>query len=109
MCTTAPTKELSPTPVTAPAGSTPAFCMKRTFNAMPPTLAGVIRLTNDDAIWASTVGTKGSGSGTLPTVQNAAAMYVTPDRSAAATSHPQLADLKAVKLSPTLASWGSKT
>ena len=37
---------LSPTPVTAFAGSTPAFCMNRTFRAMPPTLAGVTRLTN---------------------------------------------------------------
>ena len=53
-------------PVTAAAGSTPAFCMKRTFSAMPPTFAGVTRLTNDDAICVSTVGPKGSRSGTPP-------------------------------------------
>ena len=56
--TTAPTNELRPTPVTAYAGSTPPFCMNRTFSAIPPTLAGVIRLTNDDAICAPTVGSE---------------------------------------------------
>ena len=55
-------------PVTAGAGSTPAFCMKRTFRAMPPTLAGVTRLTNDDAICACTVGTNGRRSGTPPAI-----------------------------------------
>ena len=64
---------LRPTPVTADAGSTPAFCMNRTFSAMPPTLAGVIRFTNDDANCAPTVGTNGNGSGTLPIVHIAAA------------------------------------
>ena len=46
---------VEPVPVTASAGSTPAFCRKRTFSAMPPTFAGVTRLTKLDANCASTV------------------------------------------------------
>ena len=40
--------------------------MNRTLSAMPPTFAGVTRLTNDDASCVSTVGPNGSGSGTPP-------------------------------------------
>ena len=43
-------------PVTAWAEGTPAFCRYRTLSAMPPTLAGVTRLTKDEASWARTVG-----------------------------------------------------
>ncbi len=67
----APAAVLSPTPVTAFAGSTPAFCMNRTFRAMPPTLAGVTRLTKLDASWACTLGTGGNGSGTPPAIPTA--------------------------------------
>ena len=42
-----PATTLRPTPVTASAGGTPAFWRKRTFSAMPPTLAGVTRFTNE--------------------------------------------------------------
>ena len=33
---------------------------------MPPTFAGVTRLTNDDAAWAPTFGTNGRWPGTPP-------------------------------------------
>ena len=51
-----PASTLSPMPVTACAEGTPAFCRYRTLRAMPPTLAGVTRLTKDEASWARTVG-----------------------------------------------------
>ena len=66
MWTTPPASTFSPIPETAAAGSTPAFCRKRTFSAIPPTLAGVTRLTKEDAICVSTVGTIGRWFGTPP-------------------------------------------
>src|SRR5215469_279549 len=54
--TRAPARLLTPTAATPALVSTPDFCRYRTFSAMPPTLAGETRLTNDDAAWASTVG-----------------------------------------------------
>ena len=33
-------------------GSTPDFCRNRTFSAIPPTLEGDTRLTNEEAPWA---------------------------------------------------------
>ena len=73
MCTTAPAAALSPMPVTASAGSMPHFCMKRTLSAMPPTLAGVTRLTNDEASCTSTLAASGRRPLTLPDVLTAPA------------------------------------
>ena len=109
MWTIPPATTLSPMPVTASAGSTPAFCMKRTLSAMPPTLAGVTRLTNDDASCASTVGTNGRCSATLPRRPNAAATYVSPDSAMHASDPTELAERRAWKLSSTLASCGRRT
>ena len=74
MWTMAPATELTPTAATAAAGSTPAFWRNRTLSVMPPTLAGVMRLTNDDAIWAATAGTSGTAWwGAPPMIETAAA------------------------------------
>ena len=70
--------------MTAWAEGTPAFCRYRTLSAMPPTLAGVTRLTNDDASWARMVGTSGICCGTPPVNPTPAATYVTPDMTHAA-------------------------
>ena len=109
-CTMAPAATLSPTPVTASAGSTPAFCMNRTFSAMPPTLAGVTRLTNDDASCASTLGTNGRCSGTPPAMPIADG-DVGQQRQHDGTrrASPSSPMRSARKLSPTLASCGSRT
>ena len=48
-CTMAPATLLTPTAATPALVSTPDFCRYRAFNAMPPTLAGETRLTNDEA------------------------------------------------------------
>src|SRR5215216_1155526 len=102
MWITPPAMTFSPIPVTASAGGTPAFCMYRTLRAMPPTFAGVTRLTNDEANWASTVAPNGSGSETPPRRPIAAATYVKPDVTMDPASHPQLADRRAWKLQSTL-------
>ena len=60
MCTTTPATKFSPTLVTATAGSTPAFCTKRVFRAMPPSPAGASLLANADATCARNVGIDGS-------------------------------------------------
>ena len=65
-CTNAPTRELTPTAATPAAAGTPDFCRKRTFSAIPPTLAGETRLTNDEAACVRMVGQTGSQIGTLP-------------------------------------------
>ena len=65
-------RELRPTPVTAWAGGIPAFCMKRTFTAMPPTLAGVTRLTKLGRT-ACTGWLAGSRPGTPPAMPTAEA------------------------------------
>ncbi len=75
---------------------------------MPPTLAGVTRLTNELARDISTVGTNGTGSGTLPTVPTADATYVVADIAAAPSSQYQLAEPRASTLSSTRASCGSR-
>ena len=62
----APASALTPTAATPADGSTPVFCRKRTFRAMPPTLAGDTRLMNDEAPWVSTVGQNGSRTVTPP-------------------------------------------
>ena len=67
MWMTAPTSVFSPDAGHRLRRSTPAFCRKRTFNAIPPTLAGVTRLTNDEAICTSTADPSGTVSGTPPT------------------------------------------
>ena len=72
MWTMAPAATLSPMPVTAFAVRRPAFCRNRTLSAIPPTLAGVTRLTNDDASCAPTVGRNGSAL-RYPTVSPIAA------------------------------------
>jgi hypothetical protein len=64
--TRSPASALTPTAVTPADGSTPAFCRKRTFSAMPPTLLGDTRLTNEEAPWASVVAQNGSRTDTLP-------------------------------------------
>src|SRR5512142_3507416 len=46
---TAPARLLTPTAATPALVLTPDFCKNRAFSAMPPTLAGETRLTNDDA------------------------------------------------------------
>ena len=104
-----PATTLRPIAVTASAESIPAFCMKRTLSAIPPTLAGVTRLTNDDAICVSTVGPNGIGCGVPPSSPTADATYVVIDRTAAASSHQRFAEPMASKLSSTLASCGSRT
>ncbi len=73
MWTMPPATTLRPIPVTASAGGTPAFCMNRTLSAMPPTLAGVTRLTNDEATEVSTVATNGSREPTPPRIPTAEA------------------------------------
>ena len=108
MCITPPAAELRPTPVTAWAGGMPAFCMKRTLRAIPPTLAGVTRLTKDEAICACRFGQNGSGWGTPPARPMADAAYVSIDITAATSSQPQLAERMAWTLSSTLASCGSR-
>ena len=64
--TRAPASELTPTAATPADGSTPAFCRKRTFSAMPPTLDGDTRLTNEEAPWVRTVGQNGTRTETPP-------------------------------------------
>src|SRR5207248_763662 len=49
MCAMPPARLFRPTAATAVAPSTPDFCRYRAFNAIPPTLAGVTRLANEDA------------------------------------------------------------
>ncbi len=75
---------------------------------MPPTFAGVTRLTNDEASWARMVGTNGSRCGTPPVMPMPAATYVTPDITTQPASQPQLAERIASMLSSTLASCGSR-
>ena len=48
-CMMAPATLLTPTAATPAPVSTPDFCRYRAFNAMPPTLAGETRLTNEEA------------------------------------------------------------
>ena len=52
--------------MTAWAGGMPAFCMKRTFSAIPPTLAGVTRLMKLDANCVYTLARRGRRPGTPP-------------------------------------------
>ena len=54
-CTTVPIAVETATPVAAVALSMPCLTRNRRFNAMPPTLAGVTRLVNDEASWARNV------------------------------------------------------
>ena len=65
-CTMAPARLLTPTAATPALVSTPDFCRYRAFSAMPPTLAGETRLTNDEAAWASTVGQNRIRGSTAP-------------------------------------------
>ena len=65
-CTMAPARLLTPTAATPALGSTRIFCRYRAFSAMPPTLAGDTRLTNEEAAWASTVGQNRIRCGTAP-------------------------------------------
>ena len=71
--TIAPARALSPTAATPAVGSTPDFCRKRAFSAIPPTLAGDTRLMNDDAAWVRTVGQNGTRPGTPPSRETALA------------------------------------
>ena len=95
-------------PVTASAGGDAAFCMKRTLSAMPPTLAGVTRLTNDEATCASTLGRTAVGSARRRPCRPPTATYVTHDITTHTASHTQFADRNARMLSSTLASCGSR-
>ena len=65
-CATAPIRALTPTAATPALGGTPFFCRNRAFRAMPPTLAGETRLTNDEAAWVKVAGQNGTGPGTAP-------------------------------------------
>ena len=56
----------TPMPATALGSSTPFICKNRTFVAMPPTLTGQIRLTNDPASWTRVAGISRTRSGTDP-------------------------------------------
>src|SRR6516225_7572769 len=78
--TRAPASELTPTAATPAVGSTPAFCRKRTFSAMPPTLAGETRLTYEDAFWVSRVGQNGTRTETPPSSAMALATYVSAEK-----------------------------
>ena len=72
-CTMPPDSHVEPDPGDAPPPvPTPAFCRKRTLSAIPPTFAGVTRLTNDDASWAARLGPNGRCSGTPPASPTAA-------------------------------------
>src|SRR6516162_5689305 len=71
--TRAPTKLLTPTAAAPEVVSTPHFCRNRVFRAMPPTLPGETRLTNDEANWATTVGQNGTRRGTAPMSETALA------------------------------------
>ena len=62
----APTRLFTPTAATPALVSTPDFCRNRAFSAIPPTLAGETRLTNDEAAWASTVGQNRIRGSTAP-------------------------------------------
>ena len=70
----------------------PHFCMKRTLSAMPPTLAGVTRFTNDEASCTCTFATIGRLPMTLPDVLIAPATYEASEIRTQATSHAQSAD-----------------
>ena len=69
----------------------PTFCMKRTLSAMPPTFAGVTRLTNDDAAEAPTLATNGRWPGTPPCWPIAEATYVSSDMTTHTASQPKFA------------------
>src|SRR5437763_327452 len=90
--TTAPARLLTPTAATPALASTPDFCRNLAFSAMPPTLAGETRLTNDDAPWASTVGQNRMRCGTAPIRATALARYVTADKTMTSGSQAQSAD-----------------
>ena len=64
--TVSPASALTPTAATPADGSTPDFCRNRTFSAIPPTLEGDTRLTNEEAPWDSTVGQNGTRTETPP-------------------------------------------
>ncbi|MGH3200327.1 MAG: hypothetical protein ACRDOH_34910 [Streptosporangiaceae bacterium] len=51
----------------------PDFCRKRTFSAIPPTLDGETRSTNEEAPWVSTVAQNGTRAGTPPSSPTALA------------------------------------
>ena len=65
------------------------FCRNRTFVAIPPTLAGVTRLENDDASCAIVTDQNGSRTGTAPTMPRPAPRYVTADITATTTTQPR--------------------
>ena len=79
MWTMPPTMLFSPTAATAEVGSIPFFCRKRTLAAIPPTLAGETRLTNDDANCTWRSGPMGMCCGTVPTMPDALETYVRND------------------------------
>ena len=106
--TTAPARLLTPTAATPALASTPDFCRNLAFSAMPPTLAGETRLTNDDAPWASTVGQNRMRCGTAPIRATALARYVTADKTMTSGSQAQSADSMAFQPLPTWASLGSR-
>src|SRR5262249_21093798 len=106
--TTAPTRLFTPTAATSALVSTPDFCRYRTFSAMPPTLAGETRLTNDDAAWASTVGQNRIRGRTAPINATALARYVAADMTMISGSHVHSADWTARQPLRTCASWGSR-
>ena len=106
--TTPPASTFSPTPVTASAGGTPDFWRYRTLRAMPPTFAGVTRLTNEDASDTCVVGTSGSRWRVVATMPIPLDRYVHADIATAPASHIQFADRSASTLSSTLASCGSR-
>ena len=66
MCISSPDICCRPMLDDATARSMPCFCRKRTLVAMPPTRAGVMRLTNEPASWAANVPKKGMRPGTAP-------------------------------------------
>ena len=95
--------------MTASAGGTPAFCMYRTLSAMPPTFAGVTRLTNDEASCGLHRRHERQPLGDAADQADGRGDVGEPDITTAPASHPQLADPRASTLSSTLASWGSRT
>ena len=73
MCMSSPESCCRPMLDEATARSMPCFWRKRTLVAIPPTRAGVMRLTNEPASWAPNVPKKGTCPGTAPMSPIAAA------------------------------------
>jgi hypothetical protein len=98
----------SPTAGTATAGSTPDFCRKRTFSAIPPTIAGASVPANDAAICAMNVGTSRRRSGTDPITPSVAPKYVSIEASTTGRNQIQSAASTWSMIPGRLATCGSR-